>query len=352
MPNRILKDSICTSDTIDGLTDAEECFFYRLLVQCDDYGRMDARPAVLRARLYPMRIDRVSCYDINQRLEALEVAGLICRYEAQGKAYLQVTTWEAHQQVRAKHSKFPPMLASDSTCNQMPADASTCARESRSENTRNENREASSDAHNGAREAAAAEGEESAVSAPADSSRPYLADFLRDAWTPAFPGSPLIPTTYSDPAALDALEAALRQFTRAPDGVAGIIRELAWRLDAGNHNTFRDQILTKITQSRGRRWQVRVLGYLTGTLNGIFEEVRDGGAGSTDAGGRAGTGSAAAGGAARRSPLRALAAENARIGRRGESHPAPPGKYDGIRGGIRGLDDADPAADHGRSAGA
>ena len=35
MPNRILKDSICTSETIEGLTDAEEVFFYRLLVQCD-----------------------------------------------------------------------------------------------------------------------------------------------------------------------------------------------------------------------------------------------------------------------------------------------------------------------------
>ena len=52
MPNRILKDSICTSPNIDALSLEAETFFYRLLVQCDDYGRMDARPAILRARCY------------------------------------------------------------------------------------------------------------------------------------------------------------------------------------------------------------------------------------------------------------------------------------------------------------
>ena len=49
MPNRIIKESICTSDTIDQLSPEEEIFFYRLIVNCDDYGRMDARPQILRA---------------------------------------------------------------------------------------------------------------------------------------------------------------------------------------------------------------------------------------------------------------------------------------------------------------
>ena len=39
MPNRILKDSICTSPNIDTLSREAEVFFYRLLVQCDDHGR-------------------------------------------------------------------------------------------------------------------------------------------------------------------------------------------------------------------------------------------------------------------------------------------------------------------------
>ena len=55
MPNRIIKESVCTSDSVDGLSWFEEVFFYRLIVNCDDYGRFDARPAVLKSRLFPLK---------------------------------------------------------------------------------------------------------------------------------------------------------------------------------------------------------------------------------------------------------------------------------------------------------
>ena len=55
MPNRILKESICTSDQIDALTWFDEVVWYRLIVNCDDYGRMDGRPAVLKSRLFPLK---------------------------------------------------------------------------------------------------------------------------------------------------------------------------------------------------------------------------------------------------------------------------------------------------------
>ena len=35
MPNRIIKETICTSDTIDLLNAEEERLFYRLLVNAD-----------------------------------------------------------------------------------------------------------------------------------------------------------------------------------------------------------------------------------------------------------------------------------------------------------------------------
>ena len=47
MPNRILKESIRTSDTIGELSWFEEVLFYRLIVSCDDYGRFDGRTAEL-----------------------------------------------------------------------------------------------------------------------------------------------------------------------------------------------------------------------------------------------------------------------------------------------------------------
>lgn len=138
MPNRILKESICTSDTIAQLTPEEEVFFYRLIVVCDDYGRMDARPAILRARCFPLKIDEITENMITSWLKKLVDVGLIELYIVDDKPYLQITTWEKHQQVRAKNSKYPSpdegIKSHDIICNQMQSDDSTCPRESKYEN--------------------------------------------------------------------------------------------------------------------------------------------------------------------------------------------------------------------------
>lgn len=143
MPNRILKDSICTSESIQAIADWEiEVFWYRLLVQCDDYGRMDARPAILRARCYPLAMDRVSELDITDWLQNLKDVKLIETYTVDGKPYLRVLTWEKHQQVRAKHSKYPPPQASDNNGNHMQSDACYSLRESESESEEEEEKNA------------------------------------------------------------------------------------------------------------------------------------------------------------------------------------------------------------------
>ena len=130
MPNRIIKESICTSCETERLTWQQEVFWYRLLVQCDDYGRMDARCDILRARCFPLRLDRVSAKDISGFKKALIEAGLIQVYETEGKPFLQVVTWDKHQQVRAKRSKFP---APDGNGNHVISDASVIQSESESE---------------------------------------------------------------------------------------------------------------------------------------------------------------------------------------------------------------------------
>lgn len=142
MPNRIIKESICTSENIDNLTPEEEVFFYRLLVCCDDYGRTDARPQILRAKCFPLRVDKVKEKDIEKWLNSLAKQQLIILYTVEGKPYLQVTTWDKHQQIRAKHSKHPApsdenvvMISSDINCNQIPSYVPE-NRESRIENTR------------------------------------------------------------------------------------------------------------------------------------------------------------------------------------------------------------------------
>ena len=129
MPNRTLKDSICTSENLDSLSPLAECMFFRLIVNCDDFGRFEARPAVLKGKLYPLKDYN---YDqIMSWLQELCNADLLFLYESDGKPYLQMKKWSKHQRQRAKYSKYPSpddgacqhLTAGDSTCQQVPADA-------------------------------------------------------------------------------------------------------------------------------------------------------------------------------------------------------------------------------------
>ncbi|MFI3254410.1 MAG: hypothetical protein R3Y63_08775 [Eubacteriales bacterium] len=105
MPNRILKGSICASEEVDQLTWFEEVFFYRLIVTCDDYGRYDGRPAMLKSNLFPLK--SVTEKQVVEALNKLSTVGIVCLYEVDGKPFLQLATWEKHQNIRAQKSKYP-----------------------------------------------------------------------------------------------------------------------------------------------------------------------------------------------------------------------------------------------------
>lgn len=105
MPNRIIKESICTSESVDQLTAFQETVFYRLIVNCDDFGRLDARAKILKSKLFPLKDIRTD--QIEESLKALSSAELVVLYTVDGKPFLQMKTWEKHQQIRAKKSKYP-----------------------------------------------------------------------------------------------------------------------------------------------------------------------------------------------------------------------------------------------------
>ena len=129
MPNRIIKESICTSDSLENLTWFEEVLFYRLIVNCDDFGRYDGRPAIIKNRLFPLK-DDLPMVDVVNGLIHLSQAGLITCYEHDGKPYLFLTTWEDHQTIRAKRSKYPSpddgTITHEIICKQMRADENIC----------------------------------------------------------------------------------------------------------------------------------------------------------------------------------------------------------------------------------
>ena len=125
MPNRILKESICTSDSIAILSWFEEILFYRLIVNCDDYGRFDGRTAVIKNRLFPLK-DSITAKSVDTAINNLVRAGLVALYEFEGKPYLYLPSWNEHQNVRAKRSRYPAPENSVNTsayiCKQMHAD--------------------------------------------------------------------------------------------------------------------------------------------------------------------------------------------------------------------------------------
>lgn len=136
MPNRIIKESVCVSDSIDSLSWFEEVLFYRLIVNCDDYGRFDGRAAVIKSRLFPLK-DSVTVKAVSDAINKLASAELVTLYVFEGKPYLYLPTWDKHQQVRARRSKYPEpssdLISSDIICNQMISDVPVIQSENKSE---------------------------------------------------------------------------------------------------------------------------------------------------------------------------------------------------------------------------
>lgn len=131
MPNRILKEGICTSDQINELTWFEEALFYRMIVNCDDFGRFDGRIQVVKNRLFPLK-ENITAKQVKDGINKLASVGLIVLYEYDGKPFLHLPTWNDHQSVRAKRSKYPApedgVQSHEIICNQMHADESKCSR--------------------------------------------------------------------------------------------------------------------------------------------------------------------------------------------------------------------------------
>ena len=117
------------SETIDALTWFEEVFFYRLMVKCDDFGRCDGRLKIIKGHCFPLK--DITEEELDKALNKLSLVGLIRRYTVSGHPYIQFVTWEKHQTVRNKKSKYPSieegkeqLPSIENNCMQMNAIAS------------------------------------------------------------------------------------------------------------------------------------------------------------------------------------------------------------------------------------
>lgn len=111
----MIREGFLDSEKVAALSWRTECFFHRLLLVADDYGLFDARPMVLRTRLFPLHLDKVSNQDIQDCLHETEGAGLVRVYCVGGKDYVQIINFGQRRQSKPR---FPlPPDDGDSPCN-------------------------------------------------------------------------------------------------------------------------------------------------------------------------------------------------------------------------------------------
>jgi hypothetical protein len=129
MPNRILREGILTSERINELSPEAELFYRRLMSVVDDFGRIEAHPAILRAKCFPMKLDTVSEADVSRWLtECAQMSAACSRNGSQplvilyrdindnvndtGKQYLQVSDFKQRTRTDSKCPEPPPSQCS------------------------------------------------------------------------------------------------------------------------------------------------------------------------------------------------------------------------------------------------
>ena len=105
----MVSKSISTSKKLSKVSDFDALLFTWLIPHCDDYGRMEAEPNLVKGTVVPLRKDGEK--DVEKGLKNLGKSGLILLYEIDTDKYLEIVHWEEHQTFRSDRPrimKFPP----------------------------------------------------------------------------------------------------------------------------------------------------------------------------------------------------------------------------------------------------
>jgi hypothetical protein len=113
MPNRILREGILTSLPVNSLSMGAELFYRRLMSAVDDFGRFDGNHDIIRARLYPLQLARVSDQAIAEWVRECVNAKLVEAYSVEDKPYLLFLKLG---EPRAKRSRYPSPRADEGEC--------------------------------------------------------------------------------------------------------------------------------------------------------------------------------------------------------------------------------------------
>lgn len=106
MPNRIIKDTIRTSKSVNALTDFQFRVWLYLITYVDDYGCGSADAELLKGFVFPRR-KGITESQIQKAIDDLASMGIIHLYYVDGESYLCFPNWDKHQRIQAKKRKFP-----------------------------------------------------------------------------------------------------------------------------------------------------------------------------------------------------------------------------------------------------
>lgn len=109
MANRIIKDSICESSGLSECSFFADDLYKRLITYADDYGRFNADPQIMLARLYPREMDCTTKEDLVTALIELCGVGKVAFYTCNPRktVYGCLPRWSEHQRIRDSKSKCP-----------------------------------------------------------------------------------------------------------------------------------------------------------------------------------------------------------------------------------------------------
>jgi len=118
MPNRIIKESICTSETLAECSIGANLLFDRLTTKADDHGCFDARVKIIRGGVFPLMMGKVKESDIEKWLNELEAMDCVRTWNhTNGIRYGWFPSWANHNDIKSIHSPktpCPPWMADDS----------------------------------------------------------------------------------------------------------------------------------------------------------------------------------------------------------------------------------------------
>ena len=106
---RSIYPEMCDSSTLGRCSILTNALWPRIVVSCDDQGRMAGNAADVLGECFPKMLAKVRIKDVDASLKELATARAIIRYKINGEEYLQVRSWWAWQQYarRAYPSRMP-----------------------------------------------------------------------------------------------------------------------------------------------------------------------------------------------------------------------------------------------------